>query len=170
MGFRKADQTTEDLPRSLPGSLQMDQWCQAQAGCYRVHETVWLQRCHEIPTWSEGMQHLNELSSIIWILNCFVIQKIPVSMQSAIHWHILNYKVRKLPKQHHMRRGQERRNIIFLITFCQHRYRLWTRLFLAPAWSLTLLHISFELIQGTLWWCKLWDKLQNKNKKARKCI
>lgn len=98
MGFRKADQTAENLPRSLPGSVQVDLWCQASAGCYWVHEAVWFQHYHEIPAWSEGMQHLNELFSIIWILNCFAIQKIPVSMLSSIWWPVLNYKVCKLPK------------------------------------------------------------------------
>lgn len=108
MGFRKADQTTENLPRSLPGSVQMDLWCQAQAGFYWVHEAVRLQRYHEISTRSEGIQHLNELSSITWILNCFAIQKISVSMQTTVQWLVLNYKVRKLPKKHHMCRRQER--------------------------------------------------------------
>lgn len=98
MGFRKADQTAENLPRSLPGSVQVDLWCQAPAGFYWVHKAVWFQHYHEIPTWSEGMQHLNELSSVIWILNCFAIQKISVSTQSAIQWPVLNYKVCKLPK------------------------------------------------------------------------
>lgn len=41
---------------------------------------------------------MNESSSIIWILNCFAIQRIPVSMQSAIQWPVLNYKVCKLPR------------------------------------------------------------------------
>lgn len=164
MGFRKADQTAENLPRSLPGSVQVDLWCQAPAGFHRDREAVWFQHYHEIPTWSEGMQHLNELSSVIWILNCFAIQKMSVSMQSAVQWPVLNYKVCKLPKKHHICRRQEGGNIIVLITFCQHCNRLWTRLCLAPTHSLTLLHISFQLIQGTVRWWELWDKLQHKNR------
>lgn len=159
MGFRKTNQTAENLPRSLPGSVQMDLWCQAQAGFYRVHEAVWLQHYHEISTWSEGRQHLHELSSIIWILNCLAIQKISVSVQSAIQWPVLNYKVRKLPKNTTCVEG--RREEILLSSLLSVRTATdyeqdWFWL-LRDHWHFW--HISFELIQGTVWWCNLWDKL-----------